>query len=258
MKVLFDGKALQAREHLNNERRLSKLITELKSVQCSVAFSSHESGKELSADELGNCNVLVVTTRYPKQFRYSPAEKKAITDFVCAGGGLLLMSNHGDWLGKNQHDTRQYDAELSSNFGVEIERTFFKHPLRRVPTTLFGPDLNVKHSIISGGSGNQPVRSIVINNCCSIVAIGGDCVASLPTSMVDKRNGKSPEGQSFAYALEASSGLSSESKGRVVIIADSGFIGTQCTTEPGPGFSHQGDNLQFVKNVVLWLGGELG
>ena len=43
--------------------------------------------------------------------------------------------------------------------------------------------------------------------------------------------------------------------GRVVVLADSGFIGSAGTTRPGPGLIEQGDNLRFVLNTIAWLVG---
>ena len=41
-------------------------------------------------------------------------------------------------------------------------------------------------------------------------------------------------------------------------MADSGFIGDEGTNVPGPGLFDHGDNARFVKNVVRWLGREMG
>ena len=47
-------------------------------------------------------------------------------------------------------------------------------------------------------------------------------------------------------------------EGRVVTVADSGFIGDEGTNVPGPGLINHGDNARFIKNVVRWLGREIG
>lgn len=60
---------------------------------CQVTFST---GSSLTTEELGGCGVLAITTRYPEKYAYSTAEVTVIQDLVGGGGGLLLMSNHGD------------------------------------------------------------------------------------------------------------------------------------------------------------------
>jgi hypothetical protein len=45
------------------------------------------------------------------------------------------------------------------------------------------------------------------------------------------------------------------SGGRVVVTADSGFIGSEGTTFPGTGLIAMGDNRRFIVNILLWLGG---
>jgi hypothetical protein len=53
----------------------------------------------------------------------------------------------------------------------------------------------------------------------------------------------------FAVAVDEPQG----GNGRVVITADSGFIGDDTTDYPGPGLIHQGDNLLFIRQVFQWL-----
>lgn len=235
MKVLIDEKGLQARNHLRrNKHRLSIFIAELMSISCQVFFSS------ITQNNLRNCDVLIITTRLSP---FSNDEKDYIHNFILDGGGLLLMSNHGN--------LSQYDAKLADEkFGVEIQPTFFRHKFERVHTTLSESNLNSNHPIISG---SPTVNSIVTNTCCSIHSDSGDCIVSLSNEMEDRLNSniRPTSEQYFAHALE-------EAQGRIVTIADSGFIGSDCTTSPGPGLILHGDNLRFIKNVIRWLGGELG
>ena len=114
-----------------------------------------------------------------------------------------------------------------------------------------GEDLNSMHSILTGP---PTVRYIVTNTCCSLDAEHGEWLIRLPGGMIDARTRQGPQGQSFAYAQEARASLEPNSEGRVVVIADSGFIGTQGSRSPGPGLSDERDNLRFVLNCVRWLG----
>ncbi len=256
MKVLIDSNGLQARQHRKDAHRLCAFIAALGCRQYRVAFSS-PSG--LTEDQLKNCVVLVITTRSPKQFAYSQEEKEVIWDFVHKGGRLLLMTNHADWPKAKLGDTREFDAGLAKKFGVTFEQTCFRHRLARVRTIISDPDLNTGHTIIAGP---PEVVSVVTNNCCSIRCDDrGEWVVQLSKDMVNKGAECEPrpdERQLFAHALEVNSGLSPKKRGRIVTIADSGFIGSDYTMKPGPGLIGQGDNLHFIMNAIDWLAGKLG
>ncbi len=93
MRVLIDSRGLQAQVHLEDGRRLGVFVSTLEQiVGCSMTFST---GSQLTGKELSDCDVLVVTTRYPREHAYSQAERTAVGDFVGDGGGLLLMSISG-------------------------------------------------------------------------------------------------------------------------------------------------------------------
>jgi hypothetical protein len=247
MRVLIDRKGLQASQHLRDRLRLSVFLTELLSMECWVAYSPLAT---FSKDDLHGCDILVITTRPSQQLDYTPAEIRDIRDFVHGGGGLLLASSHADWPGVNGTDYSQYDARLAREFGVTIEQTFFRQPVRRDRTTLSGSALNTQHPIISGAPGERPIRSIVTNTCCSVTSDAGQWVVALAPDMVDRHGGLSPQERCFAHALHVE-------RGRLVTIADSGFIGTDLTVAPGPGLIDHGDNLRFIANVIRWLGKEL-
>ena len=257
MKVLLDSMGLQAQVHLAGRRRLARFLSTLESIpDCSVSFSS---GPTLTWKELREHAVLVITTRYPAEVAYSGQELTWIWDFVRLGGGLLLMSNHGDLPGSNPHDMTQYDAQVGHLFGVDIECSWFQNPASVELSVLGGKDFLTSHPIIGGHGEEDAVRTVVINNCSSIVAEGfGHPLVSLSQDMVDLRNGNSPQNRLFAHALDPQTAGHLSIEGRVVTVADSGFIGDEGSTVPGPGLIGHGDNAQFVKNVVRWLGREMG
>jgi hypothetical protein len=72
--------------------------------------------------------------------------------------------------------------------------------------------------------------------------------------MVDYRASLEPDQYQFACALRPTEGRA----GRVIVVGDSGFIGTAGTVMPGPGLIDEGDNLAFIQNALLWLGRRLG
>ena len=140
---------------------------------------------------------------------------------------------------------------------MTIERTFFiaKHEGER--TTLRGEALNSRHPILAGADGSAPVRSLVTNTCCSLTSADGEPLATLPGRMREKLSGRSQDGLLFAVALQAGTGLDSGCKGRVVVAADSGSVGTGGPAYPGVGLIGHGDNLRFVVRALHWLAGEL-
>jgi hypothetical protein len=258
VKVLVDRNGLQARRHLKDNLRLSAFLTDLLKDSHLVGFSS---GSTLTAEELADHDVLVITTRGQKQ-PYIEAEIRCILDFVHKGGGLLLMANHADRaktdLRKSLSDTRKQDARLAGKFGITLERSCFEHQQRGKRTRIAASAMNGNHRIIAGASGDRPVRFLVINNCCSIVCSECDPLVLLPGEMYDWKNQRTAqEKQLFSCVLDSQAGLESVGEGRVVVTADSGFIGTDFTTSPGPGLIGHGHNSRFIKNAIRWLGGEL-
>ena len=256
MKVLIDSLGLQAQVHLQDGRRLADFISILESIpNCSVTFSS---GAPLTGGELNGLDVLVITTRYPGEYAYSQEELEAVPKFVRRGGGLLLMSNHGDLPGSNTHDMTQYDAVMARQFGIGLECSWFQSGSMGELWELSGSSLLTTHPIIRGGQGEEPLGRIVTNNCSSILAGGrGHPLVSLSPGMADLRNGYSPSGRLFALALDRQTAADGAVEGRVVTVADSGFIGNDDTGSPGPGLIGHGDNARFVRNLVRWLGREL-
>lgn len=99
------------------------------------------------------------------------------------------MSNHGDLPGRNSYDLTQQDAILARPFGVEIETSWFANAAEGVLSELSGAVLLTTHPIIRGDAGEEPIRSIVTNNCCSLIAAGGVSIINLPSQMIDHRNG---------------------------------------------------------------------
>ena len=248
MRVLVDGNGLQARVHAQDGKRLETFLALLCSIpHCEVVFSP---GEPLTAGTLASQDILVITTRKDAEAPYSGEEIDCILDSVRRGGGLLLMSNHGDIPGRYPDMTKS-DAILARRFDIEIENTFFANPEMKSLTEFSESDFLTTHPIIRGGVGEEPVRSIVTSNCCSISSPDGAPLIRMTSRMIDHRNGFPSRGRCFAIALESSLQVAG---GRVVVVADSGFIGTEETTFPGVGLIEQGDNRRFVHNIVRWLG----
>jgi hypothetical protein len=250
MKILVDSLGLQARVHLRDERRLADLLEELAARPgAQAAFSPPEA---LSPERLAGYDVLMLTTRKKSEADYTESELDGIQGFVRDGGGLLLMSNHGDIPGRPYPDLTASDARLAGRFGIEIENTFFASSEWGRPVEIGGECLNQEHPILRGIGEANPVRSLVVNNGCSIRPEGGVPLVFLPSAMRDYREARPPASRCFAVAHDRKSG---RARGRVVVTADSGFIGSAGTAFPGVGLLGQGDNLRFIVNILIWLGG---
>lgn len=242
MNILVDSLGLQARVHLRDGRRLADLLAALAAEPgFRVAFSPPE---PLAPGRLAGHDVVMLTTRKHSEADYTEPELDAIEDFVRDGGGLLLMSNHGDIPGRPYPNLAASDARLARRFGIEIENSFFASPEWGRPVEIGGACLNRDHPILRGIGKENPVRSLVVNNSCSIRPEGHIPLVFLPAAMRDHREGRPPAARCFAVARD-----------RIVVTADSGFIGSAGTTFPGAGLLNHGDNLRFLVNMLLWLGG---
>lgn len=261
MRILIDSLGLQARIHGQDGRRLATFLLELGRIpDCAVRFSPPA---PLSGDVLREYDVLVIATRKIGDNPYTEVELEAIPAFVQRGGGLLLMANHGDIPGKPYPNMTLNDAVLARSFGIEIENTFFASPEWQDSVEIAGADLCLAHPILSGAQTGQPVRSLVMHNCSSLrTGEAGVPLAALPGTLRDYRNGNPPQGRYFAIAADRGRLTGA---GRVVVTADSGFIGSQAdaqpgfiaanaTTRPGFGLIAAGDNRRFIRNTLLWIG----
>ncbi len=110
MRVLIDSLAVQARIHRKDGKRLADFLQSLQRLpDCAVAFSTPA---PLSEESLLHYDVLVITTRKKMDADYTETELIAIHEFVQRGGGLLLMSNHGDIPGRPYPDMTASDARF--------------------------------------------------------------------------------------------------------------------------------------------------
>ena len=239
MRVVLDRFALQSRVHFDDGVRLASFIAAL-AQEAEVAFVG-----PLLPEALADADVLVIPTRSLAEPNagptltsgrpYADSEIDAVTAFVHRGRGLLLMTNHGDVPGRAPDHTEQ-DARLAACFGVTIERACFSSDA--------GPS-----KLVTMPGGHHPVldgvRTVVTMTSTSILADQGIPLVPLEPAMTDRRGGLDPHGRFFAVAV---TGI-----GRVMVVGNSGFIGTRGTRKPNHGLFAEGDNGRFVVNAVRWL-----
>jgi len=239
MIVLIEKRTLQAEAHLEHEDaqnlRLRAFLAILeKAAGTPPAFTV----PPLSRESLQDVSVLVVPTLLEP---YGGEEMEALEGFVSGGGGLWLLSNH--------HPFFELDGRVTERFGIATEGTFFRTP--GSPTLIEEGQLR-DHALLDGPGGK--VRAIVTNTTCSLRCENAEPLALLPPSMDDKHTGVRAAG-AFAYALDGMYGAWEGRRGRLLVTADSGFIGNRESRYPGPGQIEEGDNRAFVENAVLWLAG---
>jgi hypothetical protein len=254
VKILLDSKSIQVAAHRGTllggsvkDRRLRTFLGLLEELATpdQPAFSEGP----LCAEQLRRYRVLIIATRRPAE-QFTKEELTDIPRFVKDGGGLWLLSNHGDYV-RGLPDMRKQDSRLAGKFGMELERTCFETDC--VYTRISGSSL-YDHPIIAGQEGEPRISSLVTNNSCSISCGAGKPIAFLPHEMSDRGDQQlQPADRMWAHALDGDS-FGEDFHGRVVTTADSGFIGDADTTCPGPGLIDRGDNATFVTRVVRWLG----
>jgi hypothetical protein len=249
MKILIDSLGLQARVHLEDGQRLAGLIANMTSKHgFQVAFSQPV---PLNYESLYGYDVLIITTRKKTEADYTEMELHSIINFVKEGGGLLLMSNHGDIYGRPYPDLTASDARLAQRFEIEIKNTFYASREWGQPVEISDQYMSREHPIFQGVAQANPVHHLIVNNCCSIMRGTGIPLVHLPTAMHDYRQHENPLSQCFAIARDS---VENVIRGRIVVTADSGFIGSPRNRFPGKGLLDRGDNLQFIINTILWLG----
>lgn len=259
---------MQAMVHRHDGVRLREMIDLIEAAGAHVSVTS--ANDELTFAMLRPFEVVVIPTRSPTSSPdgYTPRELDDLEAFVGGGGGLLLMSNHGAT--ERIPDHTAHDRRVAARFGVTLEASVF---CRGRPQSLAPPARNdvarqqeadeelLDATLVVIGSpwlADHPVTrgyldGVCFNNTASLRASKGVALVSLPSDLIDIGSGLSPQGRAFAVALD---GAADEiaGDGRVIVVGDSGFIGTRGSSFPGPGLIHRADNATFVTNAVSWLG----
>ena len=102
MRIGLDGDCLQAVQHLRDGERLAFLLGESES----TLSASSDVLNSLTDRALAGLDVVLLTTRVSP---VSDGEQRAVRSFVERGGGLVMLSNHGDLPGRNPNDHTRHD-----------------------------------------------------------------------------------------------------------------------------------------------------
>jgi hypothetical protein len=253
--ILFDqwGTQVQVQQTLGG-KRLNTLLGAIESAGTSsgVTWSSSFSADPLTAEQLTNADVLVILTRASihdrenQKFAYSSDEITAITSFVGAGNGLLLISNHPNY-GVN-------DAVLAESFQVTIDTTNFismpGEPPTRPMMVMSGSSLNTADLTLAPLF--LGVDSLSTHDACGISSSLGTArtLASFPSGAVANGSGPPPKGEGFGVLVPYDSG-------QVIVLGNSGICGDNGgTLPPSCGTITYGSNLMFLLNCLRFLGGQ--
>lgn len=244
MIITLDGPTLQVHAHFeakeNPEKRLLTFFEDLGRACPGATIEIARSGP--TAKTLDKADVYVIPTRLDP---WRPGDISAIAEFVRQGGGLWMLSNH--------HPYHAPDDALAKVFDIVFEPTFYH---RKGRVTEISGDLLFDHPVLGGSDGTEPVATLVTNTTCSLRSPRAAPVAALSPAMADRLTGESPPtGALYALALDEQHHPDLTGKGRVLAVADSGFLGRGDTAYPGPGQIEQGDNRAFIRNAVRWLCG---
>ncbi len=240
MHVFLEKKTLQGRTHLEDAKPAGARLASFLEILHGLDGGSRTVWTDVrSAGDLEGADVYVVPTLIEP---LPPEAVEAVDGFVARGGGLFLLSNHDPY--------HQHDGALARRFGVTLEKTFFRTPGGTTP--LRDGDLHA-HPLLAGG--RDPVSVLVTNTTCSILSRIGRPLADLPRTMEDKSEGRSPEGRLFGLAVDGQQEAWKGRRGRMVAVADSGFLGDRESRKPGPGLIEEGDNRAFLRRAVRWLAG---
>jgi hypothetical protein len=234
--------------------RLNTLFGALTSAGASsnVIWESTISTDPITSDQLEGINVLAILTRAAindsdnAKYAYSPDEITAIQNFVGAGNGLLLISNHPNY-GVN-------DAVLAKSFDITIDVKNFISMPGNSPTrpmmVMSGSDLN------TGGTGLGNlflgVDSLSTHDACGISssASGATWLAAFPSGAVAGNGSKIPAGEYFGMLVPYQSG-------QVMVLGNSGICGDNGgTPSPACGTISYGSNLMFLLNCFRFLGNQ--
>jgi len=265
--ILFDqwGTQVQVQQTMG-EQRLNTLFGALESAgaSSSVVWKSAISTDPITSEQLEGINVLAILTRAAidgkkdsSTYAYSNDEITAITNFVGAGNGLLLISNHPNF-GVN-------DALLAESFGITIDTTsFISMPISlmtggehtRPMMVMSGFDLNKCDPKLSGLF--LGVDSLSTHDACGISssASGATWLATFPSGAVFQPiNGRGEI--ILPSAVEYFGMFVPYQSGKVIALGNSGICGDNGgTQQPACGTISYGSNLMFLLNCFRFLGNQ--
>ena len=212
---------------------------------------------------LGSDDMSDSTARRPA---FTDAECQAVSEWVEAGGALLLIADHAP----------MGDAArgLAGRFGVDMRGAYTVDPEQAVDGRLSliaftpGHGLAVDHPIVAGRDSSERVHRVVAFTGQSLAGPpGAVSLLTLSAHAEDLLTGYGPGDLSRVPASQRRSAggramalAFASGRGRVVVLGEAAMLSAQLA---GPRSAPMGmnapgnDDRQFALNVVRWLGGAL-
>ena len=195
-------------------------------------------------EEYLQADCLVFLTRIES---FSEQEIQMILKFISQKGkSLLLMSNHNPF--------EQKDNELTTKLGINLVGGYYSGV--RGKYTEIDSNWFTNHPILKERNELEPISSIMTNTTCRIESNYGQPFMYLPDGMIGRWSSESEvqiKNRIFGLAINGETDQHPLIKGKVVILADSGFIGDKGSKTPGFGIIDKLDNELFIKRIFFYL-----
>jgi hypothetical protein len=225
----------------NYQHRLSTFYSILKT------FSQLETPYKIGSitkEAIKDIRCLLILTR--SQI-FSENELEVIADFLKdPDHSLLFMSNHDP--------DNKYDKKLANLLEIQLTGGY-RNKVRGNFSTI-EEDCLLNHPIITGANKFTPISKIITNTMCRIITKHGEPMAYLPKDVIgiwESRDEPYIPNKVFGVIINGKTEQNYPFKGKIAVMADSGWIGDLDSTFPGYGVIHLGDNQQFLLNILKYL-----
>jgi len=199
---------------------------------------------EITEENLKKSDCLIILTRIKA---FTDDEITLILNFINKRGkSLLLMSNH--------NPLELFDNDLTRKLGVTLTGGY--HGGKPKEFTTIDNEYLSNHTIIRGKGEENRISSVVTNSTCRIISNIGEPFIYLPNTIKggwSSSNEQPIKNKVFGLVIDGEYYNNEIIKGRVVILADSGFIGDKDSIFPGFGLIDKGDNILFLQRILQYL-----
>ena len=196
-------------------------------------------------------------------FSYKDFELTALADFVNQGGGILLMSDHGE-LDKAVPNWTENDAALASVFGVTLMNIFVtdntdpncnEYMVMEMNPDLRGDERICHHERSVSYIVNQVAHISAHDSCIRLPPPDFTPLAMFPegASAYDKSKNDPIDLPNPYFSILVPFGA-----GNVIAAGNSGIVGDYGSPDPAPGIVNLENNLMFFLNCVSFLAGLIG
>ncbi|MBE9159414.1 hypothetical protein IQ265_21655 [Nodosilinea sp. LEGE 06152] len=217
-------------------------------------------------------DILVIANAFGQrqgQHAFSEQECDVVSNWVEAGGSLLLIADHKPFGKAAENLASRFGIDMSDKFTIDLSS--YNQDLG-VPSFLWFTRENGllgEHLITQGRNSAEQVNQVMTFTGQSLsIPPEGQALLQLSASAIDLENRlRNAEdlraGQGVSAALRAQGVALQVGRGRVVVLGEAAMLSAQLitTSNEGPlpiGMSYpESDNQQFALNLMHWLSGLL-